>query len=125
MNYIEYLDLKHFLINIINILVINLTFIKFCSVSEIEPGTMKMFEYKNTKILLINLNDKYFALSGICTHEYCELDKGFLIGDYIKCPLHLSEFEVQSGQVQTPPATESLKKYNVKIIDSFINIECV
>ena len=104
---------------------INLTLIKFCSVSEIEPGTMKMFEYKNTKILLINLNDKYFALSGICTHEYCELDKGFLIGDYIKCPLHLSEFEVQSGQVQTPPATESLKKYNVKIIDSFINIECV
>ena len=104
---------------------INLAFIKFCSVSEIEPGTMKMFEYKNTKILLINLNDKYFALSGICTHEYCELDKGFLIGDYIKCPLHLSEFEVQSGQVQTPPATESLKKYNVKIIDSFINIECV
>ena len=28
---------------------INLALIKLCSVSEIEPGNMKMFEYKNTK----------------------------------------------------------------------------
>ena len=34
---------------------INLALIKLCSVSEIEPGNIKMFEYKNTKILLINL----------------------------------------------------------------------
>ena len=43
-------------------------------------------------------------MQGICCHEYFELDKGFLTGDSITCALHLSRFDLETGEPLDPPA---------------------
>ena len=43
------------------------------------------------------------AMQGICSHEYFELDKGFLTGDSITCALHLSRFDLETGEASTRP----------------------
>ena len=84
---------------------------------------MQAVEHDGKRILVINLEGVYHALDGICTHEYAELDKSFLLGETLKCHLHLSEFDVVTGEVHTAPASEPLRKYVVKIVDSTIFVE--
>ena len=43
-------------------------------------------------------------MQGICSHEYFELDKGFLTGDSLTCALHLSRFDLETGEALDPPA---------------------
>ena len=44
---------------------------------DLEEGTMLMVQVDGTNILLVN-QDGLYALQGTCSHEYFELDKGFL-----------------------------------------------
>jgi len=37
-------------------------------------------------VLVVNLNGELHATQGICSHQYFELDKGFLAGDSITSP---------------------------------------
>ena len=38
-----------------------------------------------------------------------------MIEDRVVCQLHLSQFDLRTGEVYNPPATEPLRRYNVKI----------
>ncbi|MBI4415767.1 MAG: non-heme iron oxygenase ferredoxin subunit [Euryarchaeota archaeon] len=83
--------------------------------SEVPPGRMKGYDVEGWHLILVNLDGEFHALSGICTHAYSELDKGFFAGEYVTCALHLSQFEVRTGEPISPPATEPLPKYPVKV----------
>ena len=47
-------------------------------------------------VLVVNLDGVFHAVQGICSHEYFELDKGFLTDDSLTCALHLSRFDLAS-----------------------------
>ncbi len=53
------------------------------------------------------------ALQGTCSHEYFELDQGFLTRGALTCALHLSRFELDSGEPLDPPADLPLAVYPV------------
>ena len=59
----------------------------------------------------------------ICTHAEADLSSGFLSDEGVRCPLHLSVFDMKNGQPLNPPATEPLQIYNVKIDDNDIYVE--
>jgi 3-phenylpropionate/trans-cinnamate dioxygenase ferredoxin subunit len=63
------------------------------------------------------------AVQGICTHEYFELDKGFLTGGTLTCALHLSRFDLSDGEPLDPPAELPLAVYPVVVEDGRILIE--
>ena len=60
------------------------------------------------------------ATQGICSHEYFELDKGFLTGDSLTCALHLSRFDLETGEALDPPAELPLAVYPVAVEDGEI-----
>ena len=62
-------------------------------------------------------------MSGTCTHEETDLGMGFVMEDRVVCPLHLSQFELKTGKVVNPPATVSLRLFNVKIEGDTIFVE--
>ncbi len=74
-----------------------------------------MVQVDGTDILLVNLDGRINAVQGICSHEYFELDKGFLTGDSITCALHLSRFDLETGEALDPPAELPLAVYAVSI----------
>lgn len=85
---------------------------------------MKMVVVDGTEqVLVVHVNDRYYAMQGICTHEYFELDKGFLTAGTITCALHLSRFDLDSGEPLDPPAEIPLAVYPVLIEDDRISIE--
>jgi len=56
-----------------------------------------------------NENETFTALLTQCTHKGCEVNPDY---DMLSCPCHGSKY-TPAGEVISPPATESLKKFNV------------
>ena len=83
------------------------------AVADVAPGTMLRVQVEGTDILLVNLEGSIRAMQGICSHEYFELDQGFLTGDSLTCALHLSRFDLATGEALDPPAELPLAMYPV------------
>ena len=85
---------------------------------------MKMAWVDGTdQVLVVNSNGDCYAVQGVCSHEYFELDKGFLTAGTLTCALHLSRFDLDSGEPLDPPAELPLAVYPVVVEDGRILIE--
>ncbi|MDA4120969.1 MAG: Rieske 2Fe-2S domain-containing protein [Thaumarchaeota archaeon] len=91
--------------------------------SELAEGTLSAVDIKETHILLARIGGEVSAVSGTCTHEETDLGLGFMIEERVVCPLHLSQFDLRTGAVLNPPATEPLQRFNVKIEEETIFVE--
>jgi 3-phenylpropionate/trans-cinnamate dioxygenase ferredoxin subunit len=89
--------------------------VRVARLDDIAPGTMLMVQVDGTNVLLVNLEGTIRAMQGTCSHEYFELDRGFLTGDTLTCALHLSRFDLESGEALDPPAELPLQIYPVVI----------
>jgi 3-phenylpropionate/trans-cinnamate dioxygenase ferredoxin subunit len=93
------------------------------SVDEVPDGTMLMVQVDGTQILLVHTDGVVRAMQGICTHEYFELDKGFLTDGSLTCALHLSRFDLTTGDPLDPPAEVPLAMYPTSVEDGRIVLE--
>ena len=85
---------------------------------------MKMAFVDDTdQVIVIHTGGEIRAFQGICTHEYFELDKGFLTAGTLTCALHLSRFDLENGEPLDPPAELPLAVYPVVIEDGRVLIE--
>lgn len=91
--------------------------------ADVPPGTMREYEVGGRKILLVNLDGEIHALGAICSHAYAELARGFFSGDLVTCPLHLSQFDVRTGDPISPPATEPIPKYGVSLEGDVVTVD--
>lgn len=97
--------------------------IPVAAVADVPEGTMKMIQVDATSVLLVNLGGRVRAMQGICSHEYFELDKGFLTGGSLTCALHLSRFDLDTGEALDPPAELPLAMYPVVVEGGRIILE--
>jgi nitrite reductase/ring-hydroxylating ferredoxin subunit len=98
--------------------------IDLLGVDEVPPGTMKMALVDGVdQVLVVNVDGSLRAMQGICTHEYFELDKGFLTGVTLTCALHLSRFDLENGEPLDPPAELPLAIYTVVVEAGRVIIE--
>ena len=82
-----------------------------------------MVQVDGTDILLVNLEGRLRALQGTCSHEYFELDKGFLTRDSLTCALHLSRFDLDTGEALDPPAELPLVMWPVTVDGDVISVD--
>jgi len=94
-----------------------------CATDDVPPGTMKMCEADDELVLVTNLGGTFHATQGVCSHEYFELDRGFLTGESLTCALHLSRFSLENGEPLDPPAEFPLAVYPVVVADGRVLIE--
>ena len=90
-------------------------FIQVSEVDAVPPGKMRQVEVAGKRILLANVDGHFYATDDTCTHEDASLSTGFLKGEWVKCPLHGSRFNVRNGEVVDEPADVNLKTYAVRI----------
>lgn len=97
--------------------------VQVAKISDFQAGTMRGIQIEGKKILVSNIAGKFYAIGGICTHEYAELERGFIQGEHVTCPLHLSQFDLKTGRAINPPATEPLPVYKVYTMDQKVYVE--
>lgn len=90
-------------------------FVKVAQLDDLSPGEMMMVEVGDDRILLANVEGNVHAIEDICSHAYASLSEGDLNGREVECPLHGGAFDLVSGEAVTPPATESVKVYELRI----------
>jgi naphthalene 1,2-dioxygenase ferredoxin component len=90
--------------------------------SDLAEGEVIGVEIAGRSIALYDADGNHFATDNICTHAYACLSDGWLDGEVIECPLHAARFDIRSGKVLDPPATEDLKTYPVRIVDGEIQV---
>ena len=109
--------------------------IDLLAIDEVADGEMKMVVVDGTdQVLVINNGGEFTAVQGVCSHEYFELDKGFLTGGgspgangmpagTLTCALHLSRFDLSDGEPLDPPAELPLEVYPVVVENGRVLIE--
>jgi nitrite reductase/ring-hydroxylating ferredoxin subunit len=91
--------------------------------ADLPPGTGKAFAVAGRKIALFNVGGRFYAIDDCCTHDQASLAEGILDGNTIVCLLHAAEFDVTTGKVLCPPASEDVKSYPVIVSGDSIEIE--
>ena len=97
--------------------------IRACTMEQVKEGQLFSFIHEDKKLLIANLKGQIHATDLICTHADADLSTGFLSDEGVRCPLHLSVFNLVNGKPQNLPAETPLKIYNVKIDDDEIFVE--
>jgi 3-phenylpropionate/trans-cinnamate dioxygenase ferredoxin subunit len=109
--------------------------IDLLGLDEVPEGTLKMAWVDGAdQVVVVHANGVIRAFQGICTHEYFELDKGFLTGGgsrgpdgqptgTLTCALHLSRFDLGTGEALDPPAELPIASYPVVVEAGRILIE--
>ncbi len=97
--------------------------IKACNSGQVKDGELFRFTHDEKKILIANIKGKIHATDLICTHADADLSTGFLSDEGVRCPLHLSVFNLEDGCPQNLPAEIPLMVYNVKIDADEIYVE--
>ena len=90
-------------------------FQKLCDLSALPPGKSVCVAAGTKSIALFNVGGKCFAIDDACTHVGGNLSEGEVEGTVVTCPWHGARFDLESGAVLGPPATEPVKSYPVEI----------
>jgi glycine betaine catabolism B len=90
-------------------------FVKVADTNDIQPSQMKEVQVDGESICIVNVEGKYYAIGNICTHEGGPLADGTLEGYEVECPWHASKFDVRTGEVREPPASEPEPVYQIKV----------
>jgi nitrite reductase/ring-hydroxylating ferredoxin subunit len=97
--------------------------IDLLAAADLAEGEMQMVWVAQTDpVLVVHLNGTFTALQGTCSHEYFELDRGFLTAGTLTCALHLSRFDLSDGEPLDPPAELPLAVYDVELVDGRVTI---
>ena len=83
--------------------------------SELVDGEMKQVSAEGQEILLARVKGNFYAVGAHCTHYGAPLVDGVLSGDRIVCPWHHACFGITTGDLEEPPAVDSLTCYEVAI----------
>ena len=97
--------------------------VRAASRADLAEGEPLGVEVAGRSIALYDIDGNLCATDNICTHAYARLSDGWLDCEVIECPLHAARFDVRTGKVLDPPATDDLKTYPVRVVDDEIQVK--
>jgi 3-phenylpropionate/trans-cinnamate dioxygenase ferredoxin subunit len=97
--------------------------ITLCTIDDFNDNNMLEVIHENHSYLVAKVDKEYFAIDNMCSHENSELILGCLKNKTIKCSLHGSYFDLETGKPLNEPADEPIKTYPTVIKDNNICIE--
>ena len=89
-------------------------FVKVATLAEVPPGELKLVELEGEPVAVANVGGQIFAIGAECTHAGGPLDEGYLEDDILTCPWHGGQFNVRTGEVESPPPQVPVVTFQVK-----------
>lgn len=90
-------------------------FLQVAKVSDVVRAGKLIVEVEDRMVVLLHINDQFFCIDDVCTHDGGPLGEGELCGYELACPRHGAKFDVRNGAALTMPATEPTIVHEVKI----------
>jgi nitrite reductase/ring-hydroxylating ferredoxin subunit len=90
-------------------------FVAVARVSELAAGEMKFAAVDGQRIVLANVEGRFYALRDVCGHRNAPLSRGRLVGHLIECPLHFALFDLRTGKLIDGPISTDVPAYEVRV----------
>ena len=99
--------------------------IDICPVSELPPGAMRLVEWEDLEIAVVNCAGTVYAIEDRCSHDDGPLVEGELHEGNctIECPRHGSLFDLSTGRPKTLPAFAPVQTFTTAVVDDTITLE--
>lgn len=99
------------------------TWISVFSVDDIENGQHRVVDIDDTEVVIFKVDNDFFAIENVCSHDSGEIASGVLKNGEIICPRHGARFCIKTGDVKSPPAYEGVESYAVRIENNIVQIQ--
>lgn len=99
-----------------------LQYIKVAQIDDFSEENRLFVEIDGLPIIIYRIENQYYALEDVCSHDDSPLGEGKLMGFCIICPRHGARFDVRTGEVQSLPATQNVASFPVRIVGNNIEI---
>ena len=86
-------------------------------------GENSVIDVDGTDVAIFKIDDEFFAIEDVCSHDGTEIASGELDGDEIICPRHGARFCVKTGAVKSAPAYEDIHSYPARIVEGNVQIK--
>jgi 3-phenylpropionate/trans-cinnamate dioxygenase ferredoxin subunit len=85
--------------------------------ADLPPGTARRYEVAGHRIAVVRLGDDVYALGDRCSHADVSLAEGEINEDdrTLECWKHGSEFDLETGEALTLPATRPVPTYEARV----------
>ena len=98
-------------------------YVRIAETKDIPKDKMRVFKVNDREILVVNVEDKFYAFENRCPHMGYPLYFGSLEGKVLTCGFHYAKFDVRTGESLGPVTHSSLKTFKIKIQNSSILVE--
>lgn len=89
--------------------------VKVAKASEIPPGGRTIAEVDGVFIAVFNVDNQFYSIEDVCTHDGGPVAEGDLDGYEVECPRHGARFDIRTGKVLSLPAVAPVTAYEVKV----------
>ena len=83
--------------------------------ADIADGDVRIVQSGTLFVGVYRIGDDLYALEDRCSHDDGPLCEGDREGFEVICPRHGARFDVRTGAVLSPPATEDVDSFRVEV----------
>ncbi len=100
----------------------NRQFIPVGQLADIAIKSNKAFEVAGENILICHTEMGVFAVRNRCSHQASPLEGGIIKKCFLFCPDHAARFDLRDGSTKGKLTKESIRTYEVRVVDGSIEI---
>jgi len=89
---------------------------------DIYTGKPVHIEIDGAGIAVFKLDDEFFAIEDVCTHDGGQLTGGCVENDQIICPRHGARFSIKTGEALTAPAYEPTATFPTRVENGMVQV---
>jgi 3-phenylpropionate/trans-cinnamate dioxygenase ferredoxin subunit len=91
--------------------------------AALANGEHIVIDVDGTDVALFKLDNQFYALEDVCSHDGAEIASGEIEGDEIICPRHGARFCIKTGAVKSAPAYEDISCFAVRINQGRVEVK--
>jgi 3-phenylpropionate/trans-cinnamate dioxygenase ferredoxin subunit len=91
--------------------------ILIAALDDLPDGRGVRVDAVGHRIAVFRVGDAVYAIGDRCSHAEASLAEGEVFDGAVECPRHGSEFDLQSGEPGSFPATQAVEVYEAEVTD--------
>lgn len=100
-----------------------MSWVGVCPLADVTEATPLRVVVDGVAVCLVRLGSEVFAVHDECTHQDVPLSEGDVEGGTIECWRHGSRFDLRTGAVLNPPATDPVVTYGTRSSDTHVEVD--
>lgn len=97
-------------------------FVPVAPLTDIPVKSNKAFKVAGENILICHTEMGVFAVRNRCSHQASLLEGGIIKKCFLYCPEHAARFDLRDGSTKGKLTKESIRTYEVRVVDGRIEV---